>query len=37
MRTTDAHVANLTRVNKPENDDPSLLDPIEGLADHRVA
>jgi putative SOS response-associated peptidase YedK len=26
-----------TRVNKPENDDPSLLDPIEALAERYVA
>jgi putative SOS response-associated peptidase YedK len=26
-----------TRVNKPENDDPSILDPIEALAQHYVA
>jgi putative SOS response-associated peptidase YedK len=26
-----------TRVNKPENDDPSILDPIESLAKHYVA
>jgi SOS response associated peptidase (SRAP) len=25
-----------TRVNKPENDDPSILDPIEALAEHYV-
>ena len=26
-----------TRVNKPENDDPAILDPIEALAEHYVA
>jgi putative SOS response-associated peptidase YedK len=26
-----------TRVNKPENDDPSVLDPVEALAEHYVA
>jgi putative SOS response-associated peptidase YedK len=26
-----------TRVNKPENDDPSILDPIEALAEHYLA
>jgi hypothetical protein len=25
----DAHVADSTRVNKPENDDPSIVEPIE--------
>jgi hypothetical protein len=31
-RRADAHVADFDRINKPENDDPSIVEPIEPAA-----